>query len=160
MIAIEINIPELLYNIDALIHKRMDVAGGEDPIKSYNLRTDESTLDRSILTRMTDKRDAVVRSILQAYLPPIGPRYAANEEADTNDSYMYRLWMPCNWPDSLIKPLTATIHDYIVNGALYDYYMATDPALARGIDPTIIEEEIRSMIKTRTGKIRRPLQPF
>lgn len=157
---IDINIPDLLYNIDALIHKRMDVSGGEDPLKAYNIRTDESPLDRSILLRMTDNRDATVRMILQAYLRPAGPRCVTNEETEADDSYMYSICMPCTWPDALLKPLSTKIHDYIVTGALYDYYMSTDPSLARGIDSTIMEEEIRSMIKTRTGKIRRPLQPF
>lgn len=161
---IETTFADILYNIDAIIHKTMDVKGddAESPLRPYHIRTDDSQIDRSLLLRMMNARDATIRLILQAYLSQEDPRYRTNEEPELNDSYVYRLCVPETWPGALLTPLTTYIHDYIVRGTVYDYYMNVAPEYAIGTLPelTNLEEQIRSISMRRTGAVRRPLQPF
>lgn len=152
---------ELFYDIDSLTYKYA-VLNDTGVAGNYAAQTDDSELDRSILTRMMDHRDADVRMLLQRRLSDVGIQHADDVPSMKDEFYSYVLEMPASWPSSLLVPLARCIHEYIVHGTLKEYYQSNSPRLnPRNIaDTDDLKMKISHMAKTRKGAVKRPLQPF
>lgn len=156
---------ELFYDIDSILHKKMDIEttkeGGRENMQAYAIRTDDSELDRDLLTRMLDLRDAEVRTFMRRYLAPAETPSEENDmPTEDGQDYVYALSMPEKWRPAMLEPLTRFIHDYLVYGALWGYYRNNVPEWMRTIDLKGLEEGIKGLLNSRTGAVKRPLQPF
>lgn len=163
---INIKKEELLYDIDALTHKtteaRIDMPEKDSVKSTYAIKTDESELDRSLLTRMLDYRDSQLRTIMTKYLPEVEEVSFDDTLRDDVAEYLYSLEMRDDWNSNLLKPLTDKIHRYLVYGTLYDYYLKVSPELAKSLgDIDEIKEAILDILRKRKKDIFiRPLRPF
>lgn len=52
---------------------------------------------------------------------------ASNELIDGNTNIVFSLSIPSNYPLALKDALTSSIHDYIINKALMDWFIITNP---------------------------------
>lgn len=157
---------QILYDIDAqtLIatrHRRDAVT----KVDNNSTATDEADRLRPLLHRWIDKYTDYVRTALAPY--------ARNSKsvASMNDIKMWKerdieLQMPSYWNESVYPMLVNAVHDYIVNGTLYEYFALTltinDPVT---IAKREAMEENLSKVKQYAntvipGQVRKPLQPF
>lgn len=150
---------ELIYDITAFIHKAMDVI---DPFqqKTYQIRPEENEFDQSIIKRILDGRDSIVRVALQKYLLKSNSVEASDILDNSATSYVYIVNMPDNWPNILLNPLMQNIHDFLVNATLFIYYSKNMPSMSGTIEYENYLDEIKHIICQRTNYVTRPVRPF
>lgn len=164
--SVNINKDEVFYDIDALTHKttlaQVDMRDKESVKSTYAIKTDESELDRSLLTRMIDYRDSQLRSAIYKYLSEDVEQESDNTLDMDITEYVYNLEMRDDWNSNLLKPLTDKIHRYLVYGTLYDYYQKTAPEFIETLgDIDEIKESVLDVLRKRKSNIfTRPLRPF
>lgn len=164
--SISINKNELFYDIDALTHKtteaRIDMPEKSSVKSTYAIKTDESELDRSLLTRMLDYRDSQLRAAISKYLSEETDDCSNNDLRQDVAEYIYSLEMRDDWNGNLLKPLTDKIHRYLVYGTLYDYYLKTSPELVNSLgEIDEIKEALLDILRKRNKNIFiRPPRPF
>ena len=111
--SISINKNELFYDIDALTHKtteaRIDMPEKSSVKSTYAIKTDESELDRSLLTRMLNYRDAQLRTVISKYLSEETDDHSNNDLRQDVAEYIYSLEMRDDWNGNLLKPLKSVI---------------------------------------------------
>lgn len=161
---IEINKDNVIYNVEAIIRKVLDVRQATD-ISAYHIQPDRDLrIDVEVLHRNLEKRDADIRVVMAAYICGCGCLgFENNELRNDDDTLLYSLNLPDNWKKSFMRPLEVYIHDYLVKGILYDYLIdkLPDIAPAYGAELDSLEDSIKSALGAREGGVvRRPLQPF
>ena len=156
---------QILYDIDAqtliVMRSRRDATKADNT----NIGTDEADRLRPLLHRWIDKYTDFVRTALAPY--------AKNGQsvASMNDIKMWKerdieIHMPDYWNESVYPMLVNAVHDYIVNGTLYDYFSLNlsinDPvtvAKREAMDDALLK--IKQYANTViAGSVRKPLQPF
>lgn len=159
---ITINVDTVIYDIEAIVQKAFDVKdGGQSTISSYAIRPDETPLDRNLILRLIDRREADLRMILMPYEEDDDSVSENNElNATSNGTFIFALTMPDTWKNSLIKPLTAYMHRYLVWGVLFDYYSTVAPELAASYDTLQTERDVITALSKRITAVKAPLQPF
>lgn len=164
---ININTKELLYDIDALTYKttltRKDMLQDSIAKESYAIKTDEQELDRALLIRMLNYRDAEIRVVLIRFLSEVDTGESVDTDLDVfKEAYLYDITTKEDWNPQLLKPLAKHIHRYLVYGTLYDYYNKVAPEFAKEFEDTdSIKDEILKILNWRKSNIViRPLRPF
>ena len=157
---------QILYDIDAetliVTRARRDAATKVD---NNVTATDEADRLRPLLHRWIDKYTDYVRTALAPYARN------AKSVGSMNDIKMWKerdieLQMPEYWNESVYPMLVNAVHDYIVNGTLYDYFSLNlsinDPVTVskrEAMDDALLK--IRQYANTVIpGSVRKPLQPF
>ena len=157
---------QILYDIDAqtliVTRARRDAATKVD---NNVTATDEADRLRPLLHRWIDKYTDYVRTALAPYTRN------AKSVGSMNDIKMWKerdieLQMPDYWNESVYPMLVNAVHDYIVNGTLYDYFSLNlsinDPVTVskrEAMDEALLK--IRQYANTVIpGSVRKPLQPF
>lgn len=86
--------------------------------------------------------------------------------ADRNDEIDFSLVMGTWWNENVLSPLTQTLHDYIINGLLYEYLLlsATEKDPVTQSKRTSLDEayeQIKRFITAyKPGYIRKSYHPF
>ncbi len=154
---------QLFYDIDAttgLVERSLRNAQG-----APDIATQEADSYRPMFFRWFDKYIRKVEHIMSAYVlrPERQRRNNALREWHEQD---ITLSMPEYWDDTLLESLSASIHDYIVCGALYEYFaisfLPSDArAVAKQSELADIETDIQDLInRPKPGSIHRPFSPF
>lgn len=113
--------PAIMKDIDMLTYKLSDVASVEG-IDNNNLSSDiEETLDGSVLSRFVDERVAELRKRLAFCLEDEAITVVDNENY-LQPEYEFVFILPSAFKDSELKAAVSMMHNYIVRGALYDWY--------------------------------------
>ena len=152
----------VLYHAMADIQKVLDVRGQTGTQAGYHVNPDQDNrIDKELLHRCMELRDADVNTILQKHLS----NFSTEEIDDLHDSetdFQYSLEMPDAWPSTMLRPLATYIHNYLVKGILYDYLKDKMPDIAETYKPDVdsLKESVETALNTRQGFIKRPLQPF
>ena len=152
----------VIFHAEAAIRKVLDVQRKTGTIPGYLVDPDESVvIDKELLHRIIELRDADVSVILQKYLSV----FSTAEVDDLHNldlNFVYSLEMPDEWPSAMLRPLTTYIHNYLVKGILYDYLKDKMPDIAGAYKPEVdeLKESIESALGASQGMIKRPLQPF
>lgn len=156
---------QLWYDIDAttsmLARSRRQI---KDP-QGETIPTSENDQERPLFYRWFDKYLKKAEGMLKAYLmKPSGvTRDNALKEWEEKDIW---LRMPDYWDDTRYDSLAKAIHDYVVTGALLEYFMLTlsskDPlTVDKSSQLTDAELDIISAANaTKPGSVRKPLKPF
>lgn len=154
---------EVDHDIDAATYKRTDAALDGSSDRQQNAISSDAAedLDGSLIARYRDRRDARLRERLKYCL-----KRDPNEVMECDNilnldrAYVYELLVDESVTPEDIKSATTRIHEYIVRGTLYDWY------LGAGIQPTDSEESIQALEDNVAASLRgrswghRPLQPF
>ena len=156
---------QLWYDIDATTHMMCRVRQESDPNIANTVPTSENTQERPLFYRWFDKYLKKVEGLLSAYvMKPQGVvRDNALKEWDEKEMW---LKFPDYWDDTKYDALVKLIHDYIVTGALYEYFMRT----LTSKDPLTIDQmnqldELEIDIidcanSTKPGSMIHTLKPF
>lgn len=156
---------QILYDIDAQTLIVMRARRDATKADNTNIGTDEADRLRPLLHRWIDKYTDYVRTALSPYARN------AQSVGSMNDIKMWKerdieLQMPDYWNESVYPMLVNAVHDYIVNGTLYDYFSLNlsinDPvtiAKREAMDEALLK--IKQYANTvMPGQVRKPLQPF
>lgn len=156
---------QLLYDIDAqsLIVARARRNGNN--VDQHNVSTDEADQFRPMFERWIDKYFSLAMNRMQAYVKT-EPRIAMTNNLKQWTEKDITLSMPDYWNEKAFEPLKSAIHDYIVNGVLYEFFTlnltAKDPVTVSKHDEmqnsyADIKNHISAYIP---GTIHKPMHPF
>lgn len=161
---IELILADVYKDIDCLTEKFAEANIDSDrniEQKDAIISDSAEDIDGHILARFVEQRDSRLRKMLQSYLV-VPEEFYKNNNLEIKDRYCYNLLLPESFSDAMLEPLKTQMHQYLVCGALYDWYikmgmMAQARAYNDDLDETTTE--IKSLAKGRSIT-KRPMQPF
>ena len=159
---ITINKDIVLKDIDAQTFKRADgaLSGESDQLRNAVSSDSSENLDKNLLFRFMESRDADVRAKLAFCLTEQDEVLSATNEIDIYDGeFVYLLSVPDTFNKQKLQILATRIHDYIVNGTLYDWYATQNMRAGVTLDE-LKEMENKISFMLRSSYVKRPLQPF
>lgn len=154
---------EVDHDIDAGTFKRTDAALDGNSDRSQNAVASDAAedLDGSLIARYRDRRDARVRERLKYCLKKDPNEVLEYDNTLSLDrAYVYELLVDESVTADDVKSAGTRIHEYIVRGTLYDWY------LGAGLQPTDSLESLEELEDSVASSLRgrswghRPLQPF
>lgn len=152
----------LLADIDALTFKRVDgvLSSESDQVKNALSSDSEEALDKNILHRLIETRDAMIRGRIAFCLMDAGETLSAtNELSKDEEMFEYALSVPDTFNTGRLSSLAKKMHEYIVHGSLCDWYaMQNMKGSVSEAGLEAMETEIVCML--RSSYVKRPLQPF
>lgn len=135
----------------------------EGGIDNNTIGTDMSDDFLPLYDRWIEKYTDYVKLLLSAYIKS-EPRIASINTVKKWEEMDIELEMPDYWNGEVYPLLVSAIHDYIVNGVLYDYFTlsltANDPVTQS--KKTELEEGAQRIkqLLANVKQVRKPLQPF
>ena len=154
----------LFYDIDAatLIVARARRDGNNTD--KQDIPSDENGL-RPIFERWIDKYTNLAINRMQAYVKP-EPRTSMMNNLNQWEEKDIFLMMPDNWDESTFEPLKDAVHNYIVNGVLYEYFVLNltekDPVtLSKKQEMDVAYEDIKNCVCAYIpGTVHKAMHPF
>jgi hypothetical protein len=154
----------ILYDIDAmtsLVSKTR--RSGDNPDDA--LATSESDRYRPLFDRWIEKYTQQAKARLKAYiLTPV--RVASMNDLKTWKECEITLTFPPSWNDTVYESMVSAIHDYIVNGCLYEYFSLTLTS-KDSVTVDCQQKMLDSYMAMKNyacavipGTVHKPLQPF
>lgn len=152
----------VLADIDAQTFKRVDGVLATEPDQVKNALSSDSSehLDEHILHRHMESRDASIRKRLTFCLVSDDEDLSVSNllEKDT-PIFEYRLSVPDSCNKQKLQIIAKKIHNYLVQGVLYDWYATQNmKGGLSAVELEALESEIGCML--RSSFVKRPLQPF
>lgn len=151
---------QVLYDIEGLAYKLTEATALEGKAKNTLAADHNEALDGILLARMMDKRDAQLRKRLRFALIS-SPQDVACDKPGTAEEYIYDLSLNDKFEDSMLEVVKTQMHEYMVLGALLDWYKRLgiqNTAVDAG-EVLELEETIVSTLRT-PSYTKVPLQPF
>lgn len=118
-----------------------------------------------VLNRWIDKYVNLAKGRMSAFiLEPY--RRTKSDVLKTDDEIDIELQMPWSWDDTLFQPLTQAVHDYVVNGVMYELFSLLLPPKEHVVNVKQIDmdqsyDDIkRCVCAVKPGILRKPMQPF
>ena len=110
---------DIFHDIDVL---SLSLSKFSDDVKKADtIATDTSTANGTRnFTRLADKRVGDLRTILKSFLTPV-TKTEGNDLLVSGD-YVISIYITDELPDSVIDSIIPLMHDYVVKGALADWY--------------------------------------
>lgn len=156
---------QLWYDIDATTNMVGKARRGNQTNQEEYIPTSENDHERPLFYRWFDKYLSKVESLLTAYVMKTEGRVRDNSLKEWDEKELW-LRMPDYWDAARYDSLVKAIHDYIVTGALYEYFLLTltskDPITidkASQLDEQELEV-IDAANATIPGAMARQLKPF
>lgn len=156
---------QLWYDIDATTSMLGRARRGSQASQEDNVPTNERDKERPLFYRWFDKYLKKTEVLLSAYIVKPEGRVRDNALKEWQEKDVW-LRMPDCWDDSRYDALAKAIHDYIVAGALYEYFAITltskDPlTVDKASEIEDAELEITGAVNaTKPGSLIRSLKPF
>lgn len=150
------------YDIDALTYQLTEsMMQASDPKARNAVASDQNdTYNKSVLTRLTDYRDATLRRKLLFCLKEEEEVESFSNDLDTDSDYVYTIVVPASFKG--LKSLGMKMHEYLVKGGLLDWYIqsgVTVSTAALADQVNALESEIVCMLRVPSS-VKKPLQPF
>ena len=152
----------VLASIDAQTFKRVDgvLSAESDQMKNALSSDSEENLDKHILHEHMEKRDANLRRRLTFCLVPDDKELTVSNILEVDmPTFEYKLAVPDTFDKQRLQSLAKKMHNYMVQGSLYDWYATQNmKGSVTATELEDLEREIVSML--RPSCVKRPLQPF
>lgn len=157
-LSITIKKERIYADMDALTFKKVDASMVAESDRTQNAVSSDSNeeFDRGIIDGYIQDREASLRLKLAFCLVTEEENSVSNE---IQESFSYDLILPEGMPNVVARGLAEKMHQYIVRGALHDWYAGQ--GVASPYSEEYLENRISAIVGTlRGGFIKRPLQPF
>lgn len=152
----------ILADIDAQTFKRADgaLSAESDQLRNAISSDSSESFDEHILHRHMEARDASIRQRVAFCLSQIEGDLSVSNLLDKDvPIFEYRLMVPESCDKQRLKSLAQKIHNYIVEGSLYDWYATQN--MKGNVGAAELEEMESSIVSMlRSSCVKRPLQPF
>lgn len=152
----------VLASIDAQTFKRVDgvLSAESDQMKNALSSDSEENLDKHILHEHMENRDANLRRRLTFCLVPDNENLSVSNLLEVNTpTFVYDLSVPDTFDKQRLQSLAKKMHNYMVQGSLYDWYATQN--MKGNVSATELEDlESKIVSMLRPSCVKRPLQPF
>lgn len=112
---------DVYFDVEKLSLSYSDTVGGDNIVGRDRMALDVSTeSDLRTVQRLCSARFCALQQQLTKFVKEEITTSADNTLAD--EDWVLELTITTEAPDSIVKPLTKLMHDYIVSGALLDWY--------------------------------------
>lgn len=152
----------VLASIDAQTFKRVDgvLSAESEQMKNALSSDSEEDLDKHMLHEHMENRDANLRRRLAFCLVLDDGDLSVNNLLEVDKpTFEYKMAVPDTFDRQRLQGLAKKMHNYIVQGSLYDWYATQNmKGNVSATDLEDMESEIISML--RPSSVKRPLQPF
>lgn len=152
----------VLADIDAQTFKRVDgvLSAESEQVKNAVSSDSEEQLDKNILHRYMETRDAAIRNKIAFALDDDDDDLTVSNELEKDKaSFDYKLQVPDTFNKQRLSALAKIIHSYLVQGSLYDWY--SNQNMKGNISVDELEDMEKSLVcSLRCGFTKKPLQPF
>ena len=153
---------EILTSVDAQTYKRVDGVLSSESEQAKNALSSDSTenLDKHILHEYMEHRGSTLRNRLAFCLISEDEDLSVNNLLEVEvPTFEYRLLVPDNYDRQRLQVLAKKMHNYIVQGVLYDWYATQN--MKGNVSKEELEEMESSIVSMlRSSYVKRPLQPF
>ena len=122
-LTITLYMSELIYDFQnkAFLTGRSRRASDMDAEEASNIQASDDDEDKKQALRSIQNADRQLR------VETDNGTTASNELIDDSTNIVISLSLPSNYPLALKDALTSSIHDYIINKALMDWFIITNP---------------------------------
>ena len=150
-------------DIDKRTFKRTDATLDQNSERSQNAVAADSKeeLDGSLIARYRDTRDARIRQRLRFCLKkPDTEVLEYTNIIKTDPTYVYELTVGDDFTANDLQSIGTRIHDYLVRGTLYDWY------LNAGLQPLDTDDSLEELEDSISSSLRgksygrKPMQPW
>ena len=147
---------DIFFDIDSLSLSFSEVSGGDGIARADAIATEtDTTAGTRKYTRLADRRAADIRTLIRRFITTTTAS-TVNDQISSSD-YAYALTLDSEFEDSMLQPLTAEIHDYIVKGALADWY---DEIGLKAQHDTLATEAESAVARIKELLYHRPIPAF
>ena len=156
---------QLFYDIDATTNMVARARRGNQTNQEDTIPTSENTQERPIFYRWFDKYIKKTEGLLSAYVMKQKGKVRDNALQEWEEKELW-LRMPDYWDGTRYESLAKAIHDYIVLGALVEYFSLT----LTSKDPVTVDkaeqledaelEILDAANAVKPGSMVRSLKPF
>lgn len=160
---------QLLYDIESQVGVMSRVRRGMN--QNSDGTSDDAALGsvvddyKPLLNRWVDKYVNLAKGrmsafILEQHKPNMGDELKNEDEIDIE------LQMPFSWDDTCFAPLVQAVHDYVVNGVIYELLLLMLPPkehvvnVKQGDVENAYHDIKRYVCATKPGFVKKPMQPF
>lgn len=117
----------IMQAVDVSTFKRIDaqvgdLAGAGDKTLNAVSSAHEEGLDKALILGYCNWRDARLRSRLRFCLASTNDADGYNDSNDSSSDYTYKFNVNDDFSDDDVRALGIKMHEYIVRGAIYDWY--------------------------------------
>lgn len=122
---------------------------------------DEGNIDR--VTRVLDLAFASCVELCYPYSKKeVKERTSRDDELEVEDEYVMKLIVPNDFSETTVTLLEKIIHELLVCRVMRDWMSLTKPESKDAWNERIdeLEEQVRTTLNGRVGRVRRPLRPF
>ena len=127
-ILLTLNISEILYEVYNKTYLTGRSKLSSDNYKEIaNAQADDDEENKSQILRSIGNAISYVYTKLTGYVKPSGETATSNELMDAGNIEL-ELNMPSNFNEMAAKTITASIHQYIVNTAIGEFFLLTNKA--------------------------------
>lgn len=152
----------VLASIDAQTFKRVDgvLSAESDQMKNALSSDSEENLDKHILHEHMEQRDANLRRRLTFCLVSDDEDLSVSNLLEVDKpTFIYNLIVPDTFDKQRLQSLAKKMHNYMVQGSLYDWYATQN--MKGNVSATELEDlESKIVSMLRPSCVKRPLQPF
>lgn len=152
----------ILAEVDAQTFKRVDgiLATESEQVKNALSSDSSEQLDKHILHRHMETRDAVIRQRLTFCLKADDKDLTATNLLNIDmPTFEYKLLVPDTFDKQRLTVLARKIHNYIVQGSIFDWYSTQN--MKGNVSASELEDIEASIVcMLRSSFTKRPLQPF
>jgi hypothetical protein len=152
----------VLASIDAQTFKRVDgvLSAESDQMKNALSSDSEENLDKHILHEHMENRDANLRRRLTFCLVSDDEDLSVSNLLEVDKpTFIYNLTVPDTFDKQRLQSLAKKMHNYMVQGSLYDWYATQN--MKGNVSATELEDlESKIVSMLRPSCVKRPLQPF
>jgi len=158
---ITIHKDQVYKQINAITYKFRDaMAEGLSPRSGNAIESDtDEDVDGRLIARYVDLRYArLMKRLMFCLLPEIIED--ADNTIEVTEDYIFNLNLKDDFLDSMLHPIATYIHEYLIRGALFDWYasMGSNEASAYA-DASDLENDIVGLLRGKSA-VQAPLQPF
>lgn len=112
---------DVYFDVDKLSLDYSDIAAADAPVKADRIATEtQAAGGERIIRRMCDHRMSDIRQLLQKFITPTNVT-TADDTLDTGN-WVIGITITTEAEDNTLASIADLIHDYIVTGALADWY--------------------------------------
>lgn len=151
---------QVVYDIEGLAYKFAEATALEGKAKNTLAADHNETLGGRLLSRMMDVRDAQLRKRMRFALVPTSKEVSCDNPAD-NTEYIYDLSLADKFDDNMLDVIKVQMHEYLVRGALLDWYkrLGVQSVAVDAGEVAELEDSIVSSLRT-PSYMKAPMQPF
>lgn len=132
-LTITLYMSELIYDFQnkAFLTGRSRIAADMDSEAASNIQASDDEEDKNQALRSIQNAYSQLLVELSESVRTGSGTTASNELIDGDTNITINLSIPSNYPLALKDALTSSIHDYIINKALMDWFVITNPNEAK-----------------------------